>query len=91
MYLVILFLVILNFFSTLGWLSLFTNLSNHKIYFERYFVLKSVLMDFAFILVPMFFPQIIVEWILFVILYLIVGFYITANEGKKVKKELNID
>jgi hypothetical protein len=48
-------------------------------------------MDFAFILVPMFFPQIIVEWILFVILYLIVGFYITANEGKKVKKELNID
>jgi len=91
MYLVILFLVILNFFSTLGWLSLFTNLSNHKINFERYFVFKSVLMDFVFILVPIFFPQIIVEWILFVILYLIVGFYITANEGKKVKKELNID
>jgi hypothetical protein len=91
MYLVILILVLLNFFSTLGWLSLFTNLSNHKINFERYFVFKSVLMDFVFILVPIFFPNIIVKWILFVVLYLIVGFYITVNEGKKVKKELNID
>ena len=91
MYLVILILVLLNFFSTLGWLSLFTNLSNHKINFERYFVFKSVLMDFVFILVPIFFPKIIVEWILFVIFYLLVGFYITVNEGKKVKKDLNID
>jgi len=91
MYLVILILVLLNFFSTLGWLSLFTNLLNHKINFERYFVFKSVLMDFVFILVPIFFPKIIVEWILFVILYLLIGFYITVNEGKKVKKDLNID
>jgi hypothetical protein len=48
-------------------------------------------MDFVFILVPIFFPKIIVEWILFVILYLLIGFYITVNEGKKVKKDLNID
>jgi hypothetical protein len=91
MYIVILVLVILNFFSTLGWLSLLTNLVKHKINFERYFVLKSVIVDFAIVLVPNFYPHIVAEWILFVLFYLIVGFLITANAGKKVKKDLNID
>lgn len=91
MYIVILILVLLNFFSTLGWLSLLTNLFKHKINFERYFVFKSVIIDFAIVLVPNFYPHIVVEWILFVSFYLIVGFLITVNEGKKVKKDLNID
>lgn len=86
MFVVILILVLLNFFSTLGWLSLLTNLVKHKINFERYFVFKSVVMDFVFILVPNFFPQFIGQWILFVIFYLIIGFLITANEGKKNKE-----
>ena len=91
MYIVILILVLLNFFATLGWLSLLTNLVKHKTNFERYFVLKSVIVDFAIVLVPNFYPHIVAEWILFVLFYLIVGFLITAHEGKKVKKDLNID
>lgn len=91
MYIVILVLVILNFFSTLGWLSLLTNLAKHKINFERYFVLKSVILAFVFLFVPIYYPTIIVEWILFILFYLIVGFFITAKEGQKVKKDLNID
>ncbi|RAR73800.1 hypothetical protein CLV55_103119 [Flavobacterium aciduliphilum] len=90
MYLVILILVLLNFFSTLGWLSLLTNLVHHKINFERYFVFKSVIMDFVFLLVPMYYPSIMGGWILFTLFYLVVGFLITAHEGKKVKKDLNI-
>lgn len=91
MYIVILIVVLLNFFSTLGWLSLLTNLLNHKINFERYIVFLSVVVDFVFILLPIFFPNITVEWILFVLFYLLIGFCITANEGKKVKRDLNID
>lgn len=86
MYLVILILVVLNFFSTLGWLSLLTNLVNHKINFERYFVFTSVVIDFVFILAPNYFPQFILQWILFVISYLIIGFLITAYEGQKNKE-----
>ena len=91
MYLVILVLVLLNFFSTLGWLCLLTNAINHKINFERYFVFTSVLMDLIFLFVPIYYPSIIIKWILFVIFYLVVGFFITVHEGKKVKKDLNID
>lgn len=91
MFIIILILVLLNFFSTLGWLSLLTNLSKNKINFERYFIFISVVIDFAIVLVPNFYPKIIFEWILFVLFYLIVGFLITFNEGNKVKKELNIN
>ena len=71
MFFAILILVLLNFFSTLGWLSLLTNIVKHKINFERYFVFKSVVMDFVFILAPIFFPQFIGQWILFVICYIV--------------------
>jgi hypothetical protein len=54
-------------------------------------VFKSVIVDFAIVLVPNFYPHVIAKWILFVTFYLIVGFLITVNEGKKVKKDLNID
>lgn len=91
MYIIILILVILNFFSTLGWLSLFTKLLNDKINFERFFIFKSVLIDFVFLFVPIYYPSIVVKWIFFVLFYLLAGFLITANEGKKVKKELNIN
>ncbi|WP_211306483.1 hypothetical protein [Flavobacterium aciduliphilum] len=47
-------------------------------------------MDFVFLLVPMYYPSIMGGWILFTLFYLVVGFLITAHEGKKVKKDLNI-
>lgn len=86
MYIIILVLVLANLFASVGWLSYLSKLTG--VYLEDYSVLFTIVTSLVFVIVPAFFPQVGLLWIVGILVYIILGFYICAKEGDEIIKNL---
>jgi hypothetical protein len=78
MYLVILILVLVNFFTSTGWLDLLNKIFKPTYDLLHFIIPLTIVTSLLFVLVPIWFPNIIVAWILGCLAYLVVGFLLVC-------------
>ena len=73
MYIVILVLVLLNFFTSTGWLDLLNKIFKPTYDLLHFIVPLTIVTSFSFVLVPIKFPSIVVEWLIGCFFYVVIG------------------
>lgn len=83
MYLVIFILVLINFFTSTGWLELLNKIFKPTYDFLHYIIPLTITTSILFVLIPIWFPNIIGSWIVGCIVYLLIGFLLICFPNKK--------
>jgi len=83
MYIVILILVLLNFFTSTGWLDLLNKVFRPTYDLLHFIIPLTILTSFLFVLVPIKYPSIVVEWIIGCIFYVGIGAVIACIPDKE--------
>ena len=83
MYIVILVLVLLNFFFFFCWLDLLNKIFKPTYDWLHCIVPLTIVTSFSFVLVPIKFPSIVVEWLIGCFLYVVIGVVMACIPVKK--------
>lgn len=84
MFLVILIIVLVNFLTSTGWLDLLNRIFKPTYDLLHFIIPLTVITTLLFVLVPIWFPKIVAEWIGGCILYLVGGFLLACFPNEEI-------
>jgi len=85
MFIIILIIVLMNFFTSTGWLDLLNKIFKPTYDLLHFIVPLTVVTSILFVLVPIWYPTLTFTWLVGCTTYVLVGFFLCCSPNNKVE------